>query len=80
MRTVFTSIHKHLHRFLKNPLVQILTGVILLIVSIVVMVSALVTDFQLKQHHGFALLGFGLILQAFPNLIQALERIDKWRK
>ena len=65
--------HHQLQRFVKNPYLQFVVGVILLL-------STLLSGFELKLHHGFAIIGIWHIAQASPEILQALERIAQWRR
>jgi hypothetical protein len=67
------AVHHHLRRFVKNPYLQLVVGVVLL-------VSTLLSGFELEVHHGFAIIGIWHITQAAPGILQALERISRWRR
>ena len=66
------TLHRKLHRFVRNPYVQIVVGVLLLAYCL----FSIFTEY-LGLHHGV----FGtLLLQIWnttPNILQALERIDE---
>ena len=65
--------HHRLRRFVKNPYLQFVVGMVLLI-------STLLGGFELKVHHGFAIIGIWHIAQASPDVLQALERISRWKR
>ena len=52
--------HHHLRRFVTNPYLQLIIGLFLLI-------STLLSGFNLKVHHGFAIIGIWHITQASPD-------------
>ena len=67
------SWQKHLHKFVKSPYLQGSIGALLLFVSLIQ-----IFDFNVK--HSIALIGIWHLLQTLPNILQALERIARWRK
>lgn len=59
------------HKFVKHPWVQGIVGSILLV--------SVFTEF-LGLHHGLFAIGIWHVAQLTPNILQALERILKWRE
>lgn len=58
-------------KIIKIPHIQVTVGLLLLSMSI--------SELFIKPKHGFILLGFYHIAQQIPNILQALERIARWK-
>ena len=58
-------------RVVTNWRVQVSVGILLLVLSL--------TDGILQPEHGFFLIGAYHILSALPNILQAIERIARWK-
>ena len=61
-----------LHKIVMTPLLQFSIGSILLFISI--------TEVFFRPSHGIMIIGAYHIFQALPNILQALERIARWRR
>ena len=60
-----------LRKIVKNPWLQLLTGVVMLLSSVAGQQGALYSDllhFRFRIHHGVNIMGIWQILQALPNL------------
>ena len=65
-----TERHLRLNRLVKNPWVQGIVGSVLLL--------SVFTEF-LGLHHGLFALGLWHLAQLTPNILQAVERILRWK-
>ena len=74
---------KHwLRRIVKNPWLQLVVGLVMLMSSFAGQQGTLYTDlinFKFRIHHGVNLMGFWQILQALPNLWDSVTwMLSKW--
>ena len=69
-RTNLEKKHHKLRRVVKNHWVQVVVGTILLI--------SVFTSY-LGLHHGILAMGAWHIAQSIPDILQALERISRWK-
>ena len=62
-----------IHKLTKNPYLQFSVGMVLLI-------TTLFDSIFIKFHHSIIILALWHILNAIPNILQSLERIEKLKR
>lgn len=63
----------NLEKIISNGWIQFTMGWILIL-------SIVVDDFLIKTHHGLLFIASYHIIASLPNVLQGLERINRWKK
>ncbi len=74
------TLHRLIHRFAKNPLLNLFAGLILLLSGLIECLASLVEgwyDFPIGSHHGIAVFGLLQMVKALPDVVESFKLIEE---